>query len=298
MTRDELCVALRSNWYLTPPEIDAILAEREFFQPHLKNALAHRASIASVSESPIDPTDSHAIFLLTEIGDTSIIPDLLKCLRMNEDDLHALYGDVLTEHMWLPFARLGFNSLDDLWQFATDTSVYDFARHAAIRGIIAMHHFHPGRRPDTVAFIERLLGRTDCFPIDHMAGILCDCADSGLMELTDRAKEFAGKMIDDGEEPYPMATADDVLRAFEKGPRRSYITERLHSVFDVNKVWQHWAEAREDKEEDDDEFGSLEDEDGIGEFPFQPEKSSGTRIGRNDPCPCESGKKYKKCHGA
>ena len=23
-----------------------------------------------------------------------------------------------------------------------------------------------------------------------------------------------------------------------------------------------------------------------------------TRIGRNDPCPCGSGKKYKKCHGA
>jgi uncharacterized protein YecA (UPF0149 family) len=22
------------------------------------------------------------------------------------------------------------------------------------------------------------------------------------------------------------------------------------------------------------------------------------RVGRNDPCPCGSGKKYKKCHGA
>jgi preprotein translocase subunit SecA len=24
----------------------------------------------------------------------------------------------------------------------------------------------------------------------------------------------------------------------------------------------------------------------------------GTKVGRNDPCPCGSGKKYKKCHGA
>jgi preprotein translocase subunit SecA len=23
-----------------------------------------------------------------------------------------------------------------------------------------------------------------------------------------------------------------------------------------------------------------------------------TRVGRNDPCPCGSGKKYKKCHGS
>ena len=29
-----------------------------------------------------------------------------------------------------------------------------------------------------------------------------------------------------------------------------------------------------------------------------PGKSSDERVGRNDPCPCGSGKKYKKCHGA
>ena len=25
---------------------------------------------------------------------------------------------------------------------------------------------------------------------------------------------------------------------------------------------------------------------------------TGQKVGRNDPCPCGSGKKYKKCHGA
>jgi uncharacterized protein YecA (UPF0149 family) len=27
-------------------------------------------------------------------------------------------------------------------------------------------------------------------------------------------------------------------------------------------------------------------------------RNPGPRIGRNDPCPCGSGRKYKKCHGA
>ena len=27
-------------------------------------------------------------------------------------------------------------------------------------------------------------------------------------------------------------------------------------------------------------------------------KREGPKAGRNDPCPCGSGKKYKKCHGA
>lgn len=33
-----------------------------------------------------------------------------------------------------------------------------------------------------------------------------------------------------------------------------------------------------------------------GEVDMRPETAA--RVGRNDPCPCGSGKKYKKCHGA
>jgi preprotein translocase subunit SecA len=27
-------------------------------------------------------------------------------------------------------------------------------------------------------------------------------------------------------------------------------------------------------------------------------RRDGEKVGRNDPCPCGSGKKYKKCHGS
>ncbi|WP_424150008.1 SEC-C metal-binding domain-containing protein, partial [Selenomonas noxia] len=29
----------------------------------------------------------------------------------------------------------------------------------------------------------------------------------------------------------------------------------------------------------------------------KPKKEDGKKVGRNDPCPCGSGKKYKNCHG-
>ena len=35
-----------------------------------------------------------------------------------------------------------------------------------------------------------------------------------------------------------------------------------------------------------------------GDFRVDTVKSAGPKVGRNDPCPCGSGKKYKKCHGA
>jgi len=32
--------------------------------------------------------------------------------------------------------------------------------------------------------------------------------------------------------------------------------------------------------------------------PFKPIRNEAAKVGRNDPCPCGSGKKYKKCCGA
>ena len=37
---------------------------------------------------------------------------------------------------------------------------------------------------------------------------------------------------------------------------------------------------------------------GDGEAGPHQVKRDAPKVGRNDPCPCGSGKKYKKCHGA
>ncbi|MBI5518363.1 MAG: preprotein translocase subunit SecA [Deltaproteobacteria bacterium] len=49
------------------------------------------------------------------------------------------------------------------------------------------------------------------------------------------------------------------------------------------------------------EGAASEDASAEGERPaavMDPVRRSGPKVGRNDPCPCGSGKKYKKCHGA
>jgi preprotein translocase subunit SecA len=37
---------------------------------------------------------------------------------------------------------------------------------------------------------------------------------------------------------------------------------------------------------------------GAGDTSQPSQRRTGDKVGRNDPCPCGSGKKYKKCHGA
>ncbi len=52
-------------------------------------------------------------------------------------------------------------------------------------------------------------------------------------------------------------------------------------------------EARRERELDEMNLVSGESEEG----PQKPVQREGEKVGRNDPCPCGSGKKYKKCHG-
>ena len=45
-------------------------------------------------------------------------------------------------------------------------------------------------------------------------------------------------------------------------------------------------------------FQGAHDPSAGGDFSVETRRSDGPKVGRNDPCPCGSGKKYKKCHGA
>ncbi|MBT8117227.1 MAG: SEC-C domain-containing protein, partial [Gammaproteobacteria bacterium] len=46
-----------------------------------------------------------------------------------------------------------------------------------------------------------------------------------------------------------------------------------------------------------DEAGALDESPEQEEGVQQPFTRQGRKIGRNEPCPCGSGKKYKQCHG-
>ena len=71
-------------------------------------------------------------------------------------------------------------------------------------------------------------------------------------------------------------------------------TDIVRHIFHLNieRFDEHAFEARRQKELDEMNLVSGEQE----EAPAQVQRD-GDKIGRNDPCPCGSGKKYKKCHG-
>ena len=56
-----------------------------------------------------------------------------------------------------------------------------------------------------------------------------------------------------------------------------------------------YVETKENPDEPSDMEAARRDT--RAQQPTQPIVNQGPKIGRNDPCPCGSGKKYKHCHG-
>lgn len=77
---------------------------------------------------------------------------------------------------------------------------------------------------------------------------------------------------------------------------------KVSLAYDKEKLYYNMVEAKADWLYGLEEWDSLLTEERRKEL-YKEQKASGTvvkgkKIGRNDPCPCGSGKKYKKCCGA
>ena len=118
------------------------------------------------------------------------------------------------------------------------------------------------------------------------------CADESLNNLNigeDMEKKTSGKMSDkvfDGKKEAKLGT--------EKKPAqvRVQTEERMKEVVSKfeEKGWKYTIELDPDEPEDILDLEMLLN-------PQKP-KMADKKVGRNDPCPCGSGKKYKKCCGS
>jgi preprotein translocase subunit SecA len=84
---------------------------------------------------------------------------------------------------------------------------------------------------------------------------------------------------------------DAFLRAIDKpGWERRNDPWVFYTPAAIEKRLQRW-----EKEDAGPDEGEWEDEDDFPEEMAEPYVRAAPKVGRNDPCPCGSGRKYKKC---
>lgn len=233
-----------------------------------------------------------SIHMLAEKRETAAFQPLCRLLH-NAEAADVILGDAVTVTLSQVLISLFDGDFNALKSLIEDPDAGEFVRHAAINAW-AYFAFNGAVSRDEAREYLHTLAQTMQPPEPHYAWVgIADAAI--LLGLEDLRPIIEGLMrrelipsweLDLDEFDRAMKTAlTDREAAFARDNVRPFA-----STIEELSEWQWDSEAIEE----DDEAAS-EDADDILAGPEEPYVNPLRHVGRNDPCPCGSGKKYKKC---
>jgi len=270
--------------------------------PYLVEVLAKvAANPAIVIEDPDYILHEYAMHLLAAWADTRAYAPLIALGHWDEETLDAVLGDSVTETYVRCLASVCGGDLEPLKKLFEDTQASFWARNAALDAMVTRVFEGDASRDELIQYVtqkgneeeKRLLAqgeRDSLEALDELASVACDLV---AEELIERVRGWMDKGLID-----PMALnkqdLDETLRYTYEVTRQKVLARGKGYVRDVEAEMGCWASFR------DEEPSPKSTRFSGGDFaePMVPVVRSGPKVGRNDPCPCGSGKKYKKCCGA
>jgi uncharacterized protein YecA (UPF0149 family) len=241
----------------------------------------------------------YALYLLAQFRSKELYPLLMELLTKPDEELDELFGGTLTEDMSRILLSVYNGHPEPLMRLIEDPGTGESVRVVAAATLTGL------------VFHQSL---TREFVLDYFKQLLND-----KLPLLDDHSNIYSEVVRYCNKLYPAGIYEDIRGLFEKNRVDA-------SLIDLDEVLETLSEPEEEVLQEsgrNPEFQLIDDT--IAEMhwwpAFQPEKSAPARtsatvsssvsrepkhnpavkvekIGRNDPCPCGSGKKYKKCCGA
>lgn len=318
------------------PEVALRMSQlhRQEITPYLIDAL--RSATERARNGDIAEGNAHffAAYLLTEFQAKEALPVLLDAMRLPGDAVDALFSDAVTELFSRTLAVLAEDRPETVDELIDDLSVFEYVRWAAAD---AYKYWVAGGTMRREEAIERLRGhlrnaieRRDAASPGFLIYALTDFAlPSQIPEI---AEAFAHDLVEVtllDEEGVQVFEAEGE-RALEERLANLRSPKSVDTVEELRRWFEHdygsdgeedeaWLDGEFDEDDDLDydsqeakaaalklrglmqrlgmEPEDLESDAGRFEAPVTI-RNEGPRVGRNDPCPCGSGKKFKKCCGA
>jgi hypothetical protein len=168
-----------------------------------------------------------------------------------------------------------------------------YVRWAAMGGLTALVASGQRSRDEVVSYFHGLLHKLERVPGTVWGGLTSACLDLWPGEVMEELRSA----WDEGLIPPDIVNWDDVVRDHVAGLNYSMtlLKERHRPITDAVKELSKWYRFNRDVErERPKDVSSL---DAMPARGLAPIRRTGPKVGRNDPCPCGSGKKYKKCCG-
>jgi hypothetical protein len=258
--------------------LEEAVARREQITPVLLQILEEAAhNVEDVYEQEDYMAHIYAMFLLAQFRERRAYSLVVDFFSAPGDISLEATGDVVTEYLSRILASVCCGDVSLIKRLAENEAADEYVRNAALESLVCLVATGQMPREDVLAYYKSLFGGgLSKEPSHFWDGLVSCCTDL-----------------------YPEEVYPQIKQAFEA----DLIDEW---VIDLDFVDEHLALGREEvlSRLQDDRYRLIEDT--IGELeswagfqaPIQQQPVvKKKKVGRNEPCPCGSGKKYKKCCG-
>lgn len=232
------------------------------------------------------------VHILGGARDRQACQPLLRLLRRPEQELDELLGDAVTESMAKIVAGVFDDDIDTLFALMVDRSIDEFIREALFGAATFLAWDRRIERSRLQEFLVRFHEERPAEDGDQAwAGWLQAIALLGLRDLVplvDRA--FREERIPEERIDRPQFDEDLAMAEYAPDDIDRFTQNNLGYIEDV-LVSLDWTRGTEDVFDENGEEAPWAD---IA-YPNEPVRNPWRHVGRNDPCPCGSGKKAKKC---
>lgn len=278
--------------------LEEIMDRREEMVPHLLGILQQaRVSPEAFETGPRVMLPTYAAYLLAAFGETRAYRPLIDVLSLEGHRASDLFGDSLTEDMYRLIAAVYDGDLSPIEALIENPQLNEYVRDCGISAYAALHLWGVVSRERLEAyFIELYDHRLEREPSYVWESLIGYSADFGMKDLLPRMRQAHEEGLSDLLES-EWAYFEELMQ--QGAPREAFM--RLHApIEDVLAHMEGWYCFEEDAYRDveglDDEDMDFIPDPRIWSTPGVPMIAE-PKIGRNEPCPCASGLKFKKCCG-
>jgi hypothetical protein len=283
--------------------------EGRFPRTAIQQAVAHREDVIppllevleSVAHDPqsfaSDPDrmiQIYAMFLMAQFRETRAYPLLVKIFSAPGELPFDLAGDTVTEDLGSILASVSEGDISGMTSLVENERANEYVRSAAIQGLVTLVACGKRSRDEIMAYFKGLFRTLDRTPSQVWNGLASHCADLCPKEVDQELRlAFEDELI----EPFYIAWEDieDALATGREAAMR-ILKDRYRLINDVEKEMSWWACFEENKGKKNlpkVQFTAPRVSNGSD----APAPKARAKVGRNDPCPCGSGKKFKRCCG-
>ena len=280
-----------------------VLGER--LSPQLVEILEAVVAKASVTITDEDwQAFTIAVHLLSKSRSQEAFKPLIAACHLPADTAELLFGDAITEGLAQYLGSTFDGDFEALRQLVLDEALDGFMRGAAIKAYLVLFRNGVISRGEILAafrqFFIDLSGDTS-FVV--LTSLVCYCVEIHATELIPEIRAaFASDRVDDMAidldyaETRLAGDADKALAKFHEDQYNKFIEDPVKEM----EWWACWKDNQERRQQiiTESRPPQLKPPENIG-MPFhagvEPYRNEHRGIGRNDPCPCGSGNKFKKC---